>query len=124
MKRKDFIKNIATVTGGGLLIPRFIHPLLGQDRQSNLRDGFNNKIVVIINLSGGNDGLNTVVPYTNDIYYNLRPTIGVPSNDVLPLTNSLGLNPSLGALHNLWGSNNLSVIQNVGYSNQNLSHFR
>ena len=72
MKRKDFIKNIATFTGGGLLIPRFIHPLLGQDRQSNLRDGFNDKIVVIINLSGGNDGLNTVVPYTNDIYYNLR----------------------------------------------------
>ena len=124
MNRKDFIKNIATITGGGLLIPRFLHPLLGQNMQSNLRESFNNKIVVIVNLSGGNDGLNTVVPYTNDIYYNLRPNIGIPSNNVLSLTNSLGLNPSMGTLHNLWSTNNLSVIQNVGYSNQNLSHFR
>ena len=106
------------------MIPRFLHPLLSQNMQSNLRESFNNKIVVIVNLSGGNDGLNTVVPYTNDIYYNLRPNIGIPSNNVLSLTNSLGLNPSMGTLHNLWSTNNLSVIQNVGYSNQNLSHFR
>ena len=124
MNRKDFIKNIATISAGGFLIPRFMQPLISQDMQSSLRDSFNNKIVVIINLSGGNDGLNTVVPYTNDAYYNLRPNIGIPSNNVLPLTSSLGLNPAMQTLHNLWGSDNLSVIQNVGYSNQNLSHFR
>ena len=69
MNRKEFIKNIATISAGGFLIPRFMQPLISQNMQSNLRDSFNNKIVVIINLSGGNDGLNTVVPYTNDIYY-------------------------------------------------------
>ena len=59
---------------------------------------FNNKTVVIINLSGGNDGLNTVIPYTNDIYYSLRPNIGISDSLVLPISNTLGLHPEMATL--------------------------
>ena len=124
MKRIDFLKNTLLMTGGGLIIPQFIHPLLAKYRQTSLRDAFNNKTVVIINLSGGNDGLNTVIPYTNDLYYQLRPTIGIPQNDVLPLTDTLGLHPDMTSMIPLWNNDKIAIMENVGYTSQNLSHFR
>lgn len=124
MNRKDFIRKSMFAIGGALFLPRVLQPLWGQPIIRDLREAFNNKTIVIINLSGGNDGLNTVVPYTNDIYYQLRPNICIPSTSVLPISDNLGFHPELSELHAAWEMDKLAVIENIGYSSQNLSHFR
>jgi len=126
LSRKDFIKLSSMVAGGFLLMPQWLYPLikLGNSRSNFLRNSFNDKILVVVNLNGGNDGLNTVIPYQNQNYYNLRPDIGVGSDMVLPITNELGLHPSLTHLANFWNRGKLCIVENVGYNNQNLSHFR
>jgi uncharacterized protein (DUF1501 family) len=80
-------------------------------------------ILVIIQLAGGNDGLNTVIPFSNDRYYNLRPTLGL-KDGLLRLNDDLALHPACKELHQLYGDGNLSIVQNVGYPNPNRSHFR
>jgi uncharacterized protein (DUF1501 family) len=81
-------------------------------------------ILVLVQLAGGNDGLNTVVPFADDNYYRLRPTLAIPRASVLPLDGSLGLHPGCPALHRLFGDGKLAIVQNVGYPNPNRSHFR
>lgn len=81
-------------------------------------------ILVIIQLAGGNDGLNTVIPFEDSHYYNLRPTLALKKKDILPLADELGLHPSLKGLADLYNSGKLSILQNVGYPNPNRSHFR
>jgi len=125
ISRKDFIKLSSIVAGGFLLIPRWLHAASLNINNSNLlRDSFNDKIIVIVNLNGGNDGLNTVIPYQDQNYYSLRPDIAIQSDSVLPITSDLGLHPSLTHLANYWSEGKLCIVENVGYSNQNLSHFR
>ncbi len=122
MKRKDFIKKSVVASLGATLIPRWIQPLMGNS--DFLRNRTDDRILIIINLGGGNDGLNTIVPYSNDIYYNLRPNIAIPQNNIIPLNNDLGLNPNLSPLQQFWDNEQMLIIQNVGYNQQNLSHFR
>ena len=80
-------------------------------------------ILVIVQLAGGNDGLNTVIPFTDDRYYNLRPTLGL-KNNLLELNDDLALHPACQPLYELYGEGKLSIVQNVGYPNPNRSHFR
>jgi uncharacterized protein (DUF1501 family) len=80
-------------------------------------------ILVTIMLYGGNDGLNTVVPYTDGNYYQQRSNIAVPANQVLALNGQVGLNPRLGYLHSMYQRNQLAIVQGVGYPNPDLSHF-
>jgi len=82
------------------------------------------KILVVVQLSGGNDGLNTVVPYQNDIYYQSRPNLGISKNEVLPLTDELGFNPAMAAMRSLYDDGLVSILNNVGYPNPDRSHFR
>jgi len=124
MNRKEFIKKSMFAVAGGLFLPRILQPVFGQRVSRDLREAFNNKTVIIVNLSGGNDGLNTVIPYSNDIYYQLRPNIGISPQNVLPISEDLGLHPQLSELYETWQLDKLAVIENVGYNNQNLSHFR
>jgi uncharacterized protein (DUF1501 family) len=86
--------------------------------------GHDYPILVVIQLAGGNDGLNTIIPFQDDLYYKARPTIGIPASQVIPLDQGLGLHPSLGPLKALYESGNLAIIQGVGYPNPNRSHFR
>ena len=81
-------------------------------------------LVVLVELKGGNDGLNTVIPYANATYYALRPKLAIPRDQVLTLTDSVGLHPALAPLLPLWKNNELAVLQGVGYPGPNLSHFR
>ena len=81
-------------------------------------------ILVIVQLAGGNDGLNTVVPYEDDRYYRLRPTLNIPREKVLKLDGLLGFNPACAGLHQLAQAGKLAIIQNVGYPNPDRSHFR
>ena len=82
------------------------------------------KLLILVELKGGNDGLNTVVPYTSPEYYTLRPRIAIAREQVLQLDPRIGLHPSLQALMPLWESRELAVVQGLGYPNANLSHFR
>ncbi|MDR1281402.1 MAG: hypothetical protein LBK99_11345 [Opitutaceae bacterium] len=81
-------------------------------------------ILVLVQLAGGNDGLNTVAPYQNDNYYKLRPTLSLKKTEVLDLDGRAGLHPSCTAMHEQFKDGKLGVIQNVGYPNPNRSHFR
>ena len=119
--RRAFIKKSAFATVGGMMIPNFLKAFeLQQLGQSQTTD----KILVIIQLSGGNDGLNTIVPYRNDIYYKSRPSIAIPSDKVLKLNDEVGFNPALESLRGLYDNAQISIINNVGYPNPDRSHFR
>lgn len=83
-----------------------------------------NKVLVILQLSGGNDGLNTVIPVRNDIYYKVRPTLSIARNQALSLTDEIGLHPSLTGFKELYDDGTLSILNNVGYPNPDRSHFR
>jgi len=79
---------------------------------------------VLVQLAGGNDGLNTLVPFTDANYRRLRPTIGIPDTQVLRISDALGLHPSCAAMQGLFHDGRLGIVQNVGYPNPNHSHFR
>ena len=118
MKRRDFIKQ-SVLASSVVFIPKFIKAI-----ENNVGVGQGFKKLVIIQLAGGNDGLNTIVPYRNDIYYINRPEIAIPKSGVLKATDELGFNENLAALKNLYDQGYLSIINNVGYPNPNRSHFR
>jgi uncharacterized protein (DUF1501 family) len=80
--------------------------------------------LVVIQLSGGNDGLNTIIPYRNDLYYKMRPKLAVASASVLRADQELGFHPALNKLNSLYDKGYLGVINNVGYPNPDRSHFR
>ena len=82
------------------------------------------RLLILVELKGGNDGLNTVIPYSDPLYASLRPKIAIKRDEVIPLNPSIALHPSLQALMPLWKSGELTVLQSVGYPQPNLSHFR
>jgi uncharacterized protein (DUF1501 family) len=82
------------------------------------------RVLVIVNFQGGNDGLNTVVPYGLPTYYKYRPTLGIAPNDVLRLDATVGLNPALAPLKKMYDAGRVAIVQGVGYPNPDLSHFR
>jgi uncharacterized protein (DUF1501 family) len=82
------------------------------------------RILVLVQLAGGNDGLNTLIPYEDADYYRLRPTLGIGKDTVLRLSDTVGLHPACSAMHGLFDRGKLAMVQNVGYPNPNRSHFR
>ncbi len=82
------------------------------------------KLLVLIELKGGNDGLNTLVPYTDPAYYALRPKLAIARDSIVQLSDRVGLHPGLAPLDKLWRARRLAVLQGVGYPEPNLSHFR
>ncbi|MDP1984137.1 MAG: DUF1501 domain-containing protein [Sulfuritalea sp.] len=82
------------------------------------------RLLILVELKGGNDGLNTLVPFTDPAYYALRPRIGIRREEVLPISERLGFHPALLDLLPLWQARELAVVQGVGYPSPNLSHFR
>ena len=82
------------------------------------------KSLIVIQLSGGNDYLNTVVPYSDGKYYDFRPVVNIPQNKVIPIDDHYGFNPSMGPVKSLWDEGKVAVINGIGYQNPNRSHFR
>ncbi len=80
--------------------------------------------VVVIELQGGNDALNTVIPYNNPLYYDFRNNVGIPEGEVLHLDGEVGFNPNLAPAKHLWDRGNFAIINGIGYPNPNRSHFR
>ncbi|CAG5003605.1 hypothetical protein DYBT9275_03190 [Dyadobacter sp. CECT 9275] len=118
MKRRDFIRKSVVAASGTWLAPEFLK-LTGRSIGSG-----NQNILVVIQLSGGNDGLNTVIPYRNDIYYRERPVLAIERPNVIALNDEIGLNPALTLLRNLYDDGRVRIINNVGYPNPDRSHFR
>ncbi len=131
MKRRNFIKLTSTASAISLLPSQVTASL--NIAKSFLDCTISNRKLVLINLAGGNDGLNTIIPINYyDIYSNLRPSIKVPSNglnsyinldDTLDEAQQIGLHPSLTGFKNLYDNDLLRIIQSVGYPSQNKSHF-
>jgi uncharacterized protein (DUF1501 family) len=120
--RRDFLslglKTAGLVSAWGY-VPAFLtHSALAAT------PGKDQTILVVVQLSGGNDGLNTVVPYVNDAYYRLRPKLGLKKDALWTVNDQLGLHSALSPLRPLYDDGRVSVIQNVGYPNPNRSHFR
>ena len=82
------------------------------------------RVIVVLSLSGGNDGVNTVIPYSNPLYYDYRPTIGISEDQVLRINDDVGFHPSMIELKQMYDEGNVAVIQGVGYPKPSLSHFR
>lgn len=118
LRRRDFLKTGSLATAS-LFIPRFL-----KAAETRHALPFNGKSLVIIQLSGGNDGLNTVIPVRNDVYYRERPGLGIPRSNALPLTDDAALHPSLTALKSLWDDGSMAILNSVGYPNPDRSHFR
>lgn len=119
--RRSLLSRGALLVASGLVAPSFIARTalaLGQSNSSSKR------VLVVVQLSGGNDGLNTLVPFAEPEYYRLRPTLNVPASEVLPLTDRLGLHPELAAFKSMYDQGNLAIVQGVGYPNPSRSHFR
>ena len=119
MNRRNFLSLTGTFTGGALLLPDFLHAF---GSQQNLIIG--DQCIVFVQLNGGNDGLNTFVPFENPLYYDLRPKIALSKDIVIGKNKGMALHPALKGFAEMQQNGDLSVIQNVGYPEPNRSHFR
>lgn len=122
ISRRDFLIRSSGFVTVSAMVPRWAVKDARLFEESVAAD-FPNRTLVVIELAGGNDDLNTVIPYTDSLYLQLRSRIGVPTNTVLPLNDRLGLNPVMTGLKSLWDANRVAVVENVGYPNSSLSHF-
>lgn len=116
IKRREFLK-VGSLATASLLLPNFLKGMTSPDALER-----RNKVLVILQLSGGNDGLNTIIPTRNDIYFRERKTIAVHNG--LRLTDEAGINPALPFFKDLFDRGDLAVLHNVGYPNPDKSHFR
>ncbi len=128
--RREFLRT--TILGGAITwtVPSFVASTFDSlnaaaaDSAGQIATGKDAPILVVMQLGGGNDGLNTVVPYTNDFYYKARPVLGIKPNQVLKINDECGLNPSLAGFKQLFDQGHVSIIQGAGYPNPIRSHFR
>lgn len=120
LNRRRFLQ-AGSLASASLFIPKFLKAL---ENPAHAMVPPGNKVLVIIQLSGGNDGLNTVIPYRNDIYYQLRPSLGIQREKALSLTDETGLHPALTGMKALYDDGGMGILQNVGYPNPDRSHFR
>lgn len=136
ISRRQFVKQSSWGAAACLTLPAFLqNTFLSLDaRASTLPSpGGEGPITIIIEMGGGNDSLNTVIPFQNEIYIGARPTIALreehgllslgQTNNILGATEQLALHPSMGHLHQLWQEGQLAIVNGVGYPNPNLSHF-
>jgi uncharacterized protein (DUF1501 family) len=127
--RREFLRR--TVLGSALTwtVPAFLADTFSvlqaqaADSATQVTTGKDSTILVVLQMAGGNDGINTVVPYSNDFYHKARPKIGLKDTDVLKINGEIGFHSSLKGFKELYDGGELSVIQGVGYPNPNRSHF-
>lgn len=119
MNRRNFLTLTGTFTGSSLLLPNFLQAYGTQPCVV-----FGEQCLVFIQLNGGNDGLNTFIPFDNPMYYNLRSKIALPKDTIVEKTNGMGFHPPLKDFAAMQQNGDLSVVQNVGYPEPVRSHFR
>ncbi len=117
MRRRSFLKRSALVSANAM-VPSFLRLSGSKPLVSN------GKILIVIQLSGGNDGLNCIVPYGDDLYYKSRPTLAIAASKLYALDEYQGLHPELMPMADLYADGKISILNAVGYPNPNRSHFR
>ncbi len=128
--RREFLRS--TVLGSALswTVPTFLANTFSAmhadaaDSATQIATGKDSSILVVLQMAGGNDGLNTVVPFANDYYRKARPRLGLTEKDVLKISDEIGLHQGLTGFKELYDAGQLSIIQGIGYPNPNRSHFR
>ena len=128
--RRQFLRT--TLLGGAVsgTIPAFLAQTISAlhaeaaQKVTQITTGRDGTILVVLQMAGGNDGLNTVVPYASDDYRRARPRLGLAAGKVLKLNDQLGLHPNLTGFQQLYEAGQLAIVQGVGYPNPNRSHFR
>ncbi|MCH2347175.1 MAG: hypothetical protein MK299_07260, partial [Pseudomonadales bacterium] len=124
LNRRDLLqKGMAGLSIAGLGGTALVPSLLGRAAEAAAVAAANGKILVILELSGGNDGLNTVVPYGDDAYYRHRPEIGIPKGELRVLDDHFGLNPGLAGFERLYKDGKMAIVHGCGYENPSFSHF-
>lgn len=123
--RRDLLKQ-GGILAVGLMAPPWLASVAKADmiRAAGGNPADPDTVLVVCQFTGGNDGLNTVVPVNDPIYYQMRPNLGIARDKALMIDAGLGLHPAMGGLHELYKKGQVAVIQNVGYPNPNRSHFR
>ncbi|MDN8007228.1 DUF1501 domain-containing protein [Burkholderia multivorans] len=121
MNRRDFLTLTGAAAAAGVSLWPSVSRAAAAGQSSAAR--YEN-VLILVELKGGNDGLNTVVPYADPLYYQYRRSIGVKRDQVLQLDAQTGLHPSLAPLMPLWRDGQLAIVQGVGYPQPNVSHFR
>ena len=119
VSRREFIERGLPLLPAMSLTPNFVLKTMADSVESN----DDNRVLVIIQMAGGNDGLNTVIPYTDYRYYEYRPDLAIPREDVIPLNDDVGFHPSLVRFKDFWDEGLLAIVENVGYPKPNYSHF-
>ena len=125
--RRDFLRKglygIGLTAGLPVLLDRTSAALTAQALEGTSAESRPERILVVVELSGGNDGLNTVVPFGDDDYYRVRPNLGIPASRVIPIADGYGLHPSMAGFERLYKDGMLGVVHGCGYDNPSLSHF-
>src|SRR5256712_4711765 len=129
LTRRAMIKDGLLVVSAGMIRPsissRGVVPARAQALDgSHIAQTANDRTLIIVQMAGGNDGLNTVVPFTDPLYHQMRPTLGITDSKIIPLDTRLGFHPNLSPLKKLWDAGHLAIVEGVGYPNQSLSHFQ
>ncbi len=118
--RREFLATGLSFVSLGGAIPG----LFARAAEASRAADANDHVLVVIELAGGNDGLNTVIPFEDALYYKNRRRLGVPKGDVLKLSKLVGLHPKMGPMHELYQEGELAIVQGVGYPKPDRSHFR
>src|ERR1041385_6947671 len=128
--RREFLRSTVLGSAFAWTVPSFLANTFSVlqaeaiEKATQVSTGKDGSILVVLQMAGGNDGLNTVVPYANDHYHKARPRLGLDEKKVLKINDQLGFHEALAGFKELYDAGELSVIQGVGYPNPNRSHFR
>ena len=128
--RREFLRTSALGAAAAWTLPVFLEKTffaldaMAAGAATQAVTGKDNTILVVLQMAGGNDGLNMIVPYADDVYYRSRPKLGLTADRIIKLDSHVGLNNSLTGLKSLFDDGHLAIVQGVGYPNPNRSHFR
>ncbi|HEU5423692.1 MAG TPA: hypothetical protein VFU72_09140, partial [Nitrolancea sp.] len=123
LTRRTFVRGSLVAVAGGIAMPNIFARALQVAASDHVSDA-GTRTLIVIQLAGGNDGLNTVVPYQDSVYLQSRPTISVKAAEALPLDGRLALHPNLKELKGIWDQGHLAIVESVGYDHPSLSHFQ
>src|SRR5881398_3311569 len=129
LSRRAMIKDGFLAVSAGMIMPSIFSRGIASARAQSI-DGSRvaqmagDRTLIVVQMAGGNDGLNAVIPFGDPLYHQMRPTLSIPDTRVIHLDTRLGLHPNLAPLKQLWNDGHLAIVEGVGYPNQSLSHFQ
>ncbi|HYT35199.1 MAG TPA: DUF1501 domain-containing protein [Ktedonobacteraceae bacterium] len=129
LSRRAMIKDGLLVVSAGMIMPSVFSRGIASARAqsidgSRVAQAAGDRTLIVVQMAGGNDGLNTVVPFGDPLYHQMRPTLAITDAKALPLDTRLGLHPNLAPLKQLWDAGHMAIVEGVGYPNPSLSHFQ